>query len=731
MYLQPVSWFENVDVINIFGYTLGRNEVCVSLKSSDTYLIDYGTEITEEIFDNFNLDYSPQILSLNRLNPNILTVYDPLIENEDQDGVDIGESFNSVGIFHKNPQSRLQSLFNLRGITPYDWIYIDEYRVVRKDSNNYFTDLACDRQIVTSASALHPITQTEKDNILAGITDRTTIRHRPHPPEMTIAPICNLEQSNNLLFFDIEVQSDTDNFTDAKSTDVRISLISIIVANNYEKSGYVILNGNVNESYVNNYEESDYPLNIIKTDDERGLLVNFFAIWTDSNPNIVLHYNGNSYDIPFILTRAHLNNIKIPDLGKIQDYSPKTQTVNITSPIGNSTERIWTTPGVENIDLIQYFRRFYPGMENYKLQTMGEVFLGHGKSGLEIERMFEIIRSHDLIAMAEVVDYSYQDTLLLAELEKELIIIPKLESLSNLLQIPMTDILNLRDNELIQRMMYNIDNSTALIQMREYPVMHLKEFEKGIHLNVTTYDYSELIAQAYLQDKYDDGLLWYRKAMADRVRMLPTKISNILLYSNYTPDSVRQQFQLLLQSLNPISIDDNFLYTVGKVNSPNLKSPTPYIARIVFDNKNYIMITDDNKILCYGLSDIVRPKFELMKEIVDRAILERIEGDIFPEVTAINLQNPQNLEKLIGHVKLRPSSSYRSKKSWQSRLSEIVEKRGKIITTWINTKYLFGKNQVIPIFDQNLPDPNDIDIDYYLRVINKNIYLINDLTIIK
>lgn len=50
----------------------------------------------------------------------------------------------------------------------------------------------------------------------------------------------------------------------------------------------------------------------IINEDEKILLNDFFRILYESNENLLLTFNGNSFDIPFIIHRALINNIIAP-----------------------------------------------------------------------------------------------------------------------------------------------------------------------------------------------------------------------------------------------------------------------------------------------------------------------------------------------------------------------------------------------------------------------------------
>ena len=180
--------------------------------------------------------------------------------------------------------------------------------------------------------------------------------------------------STNKLFWDIEVISPDRNFTDATNPTHEIFMISAISEIDNNVVAYILTTKNTDD-----FPEATFK----KYETEKELIIGFFDLWRKINPDRCMHYNGDSYDMPYILKRAKLLDIKILSLSKLLSPSIVISQLH-PSPIGIQRDETIISPGVEKLDLITYLRRFYPGNTNYRLETTGILYLGEGKSGLEI-----------------------------------------------------------------------------------------------------------------------------------------------------------------------------------------------------------------------------------------------------------------------------------------------------------------------------------------------------------
>jgi DNA polymerase elongation subunit (family B) len=123
---------------------------------------------------------------------------------------------------------------------------------------------------------------------------------------------------------------------------------------------------------------------VIVLNNERELLLEFVAMYTSSNPSCHIHFNGTSFDIPYMKARMRYNDIVVPS---------------------------WLTGGV---DIYRWYRKNRPGWASYSLDSIASRRLGRGKVPMPIREMFAIMRTN--IGTERLVQYSIMDTLLLVEL---------------------------------------------------------------------------------------------------------------------------------------------------------------------------------------------------------------------------------------------------------------------------------------------------------------------------
>lgn len=123
---------------------------------------------------------------------------------------------------------------------------------------------------------------------------------------------------------------------------------------------------------------------VIVLANEHELLLEYIAMYESIKPACHVHFNGTSFDIPYMKARMRYNEIAIPD---------------------------WLSGGV---DIYRWYRKNRPGWKSYTLESIANLRLGKGKVPMAIREMFAIMRTN--IGTDRLVKYSITDTLLLVEL---------------------------------------------------------------------------------------------------------------------------------------------------------------------------------------------------------------------------------------------------------------------------------------------------------------------------
>jgi len=213
--------------------------------------------------------------------------------------------------------------------------------------------------------------------------------------------------SKMIAVIDIEIKANMGESMDAELAEVPITSISVTYKDNDENIETIVfvLNDEALENKPTSLREkfNDGSFITYEFNDERTLLEASISFINSLNQKIVLTYNGDSFDIPYISRRLELYSLnlgvkgyKLSDAGQFSRWYKK-----------------WD--GKYLVDLYQYFQNnnirtgaYLSEYENLKLDTIAEIILGKQKYQYEgrIEDM----------GMAELAFYNAKDTQLTFDL---------------------------------------------------------------------------------------------------------------------------------------------------------------------------------------------------------------------------------------------------------------------------------------------------------------------------
>ena len=700
MYLRTLSWSsvsskKNIHIkpsIQIFCKDLNNKSVYVKLDALSTIILGFTDVITEEnLIDIYNA-YQPSYASASSISDDSILLRDATLDNYK----DVEKEING---FEQDPHGLLSSFWKARNIKPYDWIFVEKYEFITKKYTN------CDIEIKTSEEFIHKFSS-------------------------------DVKISTNKLFWDIEVLSPDRNFTDAKNPTHEIFMISAISEIDNNPTAYILTTKN-----TDTFDEAIFK----KYETEKDLIIGFFELWRKVNPDRCMNYNGDSYDMPYILKRAKLLDIKILSLSKLLSPSIVISMLH-PSPIGIQRDETIISSGVEKLDLITYLRRFYPGNTNYRLETTGILYLGEGKSGLEIEEMFQIVESNDPVRMKTVSWYSYKDSILLYELLNKLDIENKIENICNDIYCTSEELLRINEENLISRMFYHADFGTVMIgKLYIDDISYLIPFKTSVYRNLYVNKYDELFDLALSMNTTHKE---YVDIIRDRIKYLPTYMKAMIVYSNYIPLDIRSNLESLIKDIKGvIAIDDNFIYTLS-LDTKLLSLTEKYEHFSAKDIKNHLSLVDKydylfvitpssrifykNDILTrIGLHTISRPKYEYMKIAIDSYLLDYIAGEkVSGRKTTTKELSLIDKNFFIVSDKIKPLSSYKDKRLIKHKISENLSNTINI-TTWVNVKYIHTE-KIFKIItkDGSINEDESYILNYkkYVKDINE-IYKTLDLMI--
>jgi DNA polymerase elongation subunit (family B) len=196
-----------------------------------------------------------------------------------------------------------------------------------------------------------------------------------------------------IMGFDIEVNSqDTGKFPDAKKPGDRVFQISCVMSrdgdsvNDYKS--YLLTLGDPDQVITGNQVE----IQRFKT--EAALLEGFAKFIRDKAPNVIVGYNILGFDIPYLIDRAKLNScLSEFDRQGFHKYTHANEkTIKWSSSAYKNQEfQFLDAEGRLYVDLLPLVKRDYK-MNNYKLKTVSEYFIGESKDPLSVQGIFKCYR---------------------------------------------------------------------------------------------------------------------------------------------------------------------------------------------------------------------------------------------------------------------------------------------------------------------------------------------------
>ena len=158
---------------------------------------------------------------------------------------------------------------------------------------------------------------------------------------------------------------------------------------------------------------------------EVDLLHKFLTAYEAIQPTIITGWNSNRFDVPYLYNRMR------------QVCGPAT--ANRLSPIGkvkwSEKDEKYKIAGVSSLDYYDLYRKFtYTQQPNYRLDTIGKVELGEGKT--EYEGSLDDLFRDDL---EKFITYNIQDVRIVVELDKKLNLIDLVRNICHLGHVPYED----------------------------------------------------------------------------------------------------------------------------------------------------------------------------------------------------------------------------------------------------------------------------------------------------
>ena len=388
------------------------------------------------------------------------------------------------------------------------------------------------------------------------------------------------ERNQRVVLYDIETQGG-EQFPDPRVPENKIFMISLIIIHNGIVEGYLL-----HLDDIGKIKETEIHFSLLQFPSEKELLNAFFILLKDSD--FIFAYNGDLFDFPYILNRCKLLSLPIYNFTKNPDITILPKEDRIFTTFGYQMVTTINTPGVEFIDLLIYFRKFYPNFQNHKLNTISKTFLNQEKVGLEIATMQQYVKGKNPDELAEVAIYSIYDSILLYNLYQKLDLLSTLKKISNFLNSTIHQLLYAPQNSILQNYLSRIDPSLALKSSINAFTDLLFPPKLGHYINIFKFSYSDLLL-SFLEGN----------ELIDFDKLYELKDIGVLVYNMFsivddsTKGKVLDRISTLSKAYNIISINETEilitfpsdqeipeiegLKLIGKVDQLTMVTPTSYI----------------------------------------------------------------------------------------------------------------------------------------------------------
>jgi len=342
-----------------------------------------------------------------------------------------------------NPDEIKSLSYRLRksvNITGYGYIVLKIHEI----DANPILQMTCNRDIPTAGWIQFKGNLIDKD-------EQITLCHSEYKVKWKYLEKsdCNVIPRPKIMGFDIEVNSHRPSmFPDAKEPEDKVFQISCVICREgddpsvYEK--YLLTLGNPDQNVTGN----DINISTFKT--EYNLLEGFSKFIREHSVNVIVGYNILGFDIPYLIDRSKhnfcINEFSLQGFHKFKYAKEKTIKWS-SSAYKNQEFQYLDAEGRLYVDLLPLVKRDFK-MNNYKLKTVSDYFLGETKDPLSPEGIFKCYKlgmekdENDMYtynakkAMAICGKYCVQDSALVVKLMDKLKIWVGLTEMAKTCNVP-------------------------------------------------------------------------------------------------------------------------------------------------------------------------------------------------------------------------------------------------------------------------------------------------------
>ncbi|MHC1605440.1 MAG: DNA-directed DNA polymerase [Candidatus Methanofastidiosia archaeon] len=240
----------------------------------------------------------------------------------------------------------------------------------------------------------------------------------------------------------------------------------------------------------------------IKFADERSMLAGFFSFLDSYSPQIIVTYNGDNFDLPFIKKRCEINGISHPFVSRMK----------IKSRGQFSSAEIL---GIAHIDLFPIIKKTI-NLARYTLENVYKEFLGKEKSKIDGSKIWQYWDDPDLLP--ELVRYSREDAIATFEIGGR--ILPLEYEMTKLVDQRIFDVSRASSSSLVEWLLIKRCQENEEIvpnppsgydfarrSKETYAGAYVVEPIKGLHDNIFYFDFRSLYPSIIINHNVDPNTL--------------------------------------------------------------------------------------------------------------------------------------------------------------------------------------------------------------------------------
>ncbi len=246
---------------------------------------------------------------------------------------------------------------------------------------------------------------------------------------------------------------------------------------------------------------------VMTCESEKALLITFLNLVKSEQPNIILGYNILGFDIPYLLQRCDrymlLEELKL--VGLSLSLAKQKEIEWTSTAFRNQHFKFIDWEGILLMDLLPIIRRDYK-LDSYKLEAVGQEFVGSGKDPITYKDIFKAFRTK---SMTEVGKYCIKDSELVLQLYTKMQIWIAYTEMAKVCNVSVFDLYTQGQQSKIYAQVYRYCSKHNIVvtaqgyvagEGENYRGAHVIQPEPGYYEDVIPLDFSSLypsLIQAY------------------------------------------------------------------------------------------------------------------------------------------------------------------------------------------------------------------------------------------